>query len=118
MKKVSFLLLILSAILCFSSCEQEDLPRKYSIQNNTSFDINELYVCEYNDRGERVYNHTVEYVSRGRIYNFTALNEDVVKVKIYVEDFDKWIQQVFYLDDEGVTKITINGNTLVGYKEP
>ena len=118
MKKVSFLLLILSTILCFISCRQENFPKEYSVLNQTGFEIDELYVCEYNEVGDRVYNHIVKKLSNGRTYNITTYNEDVVKVKIYIGDFDNWIQRVFYLNEDGITRINIYNSTLVGPNEP
>ena len=118
MKKLSFILLVFSAVLCFTSCEKEEFPREYSIESKLSFGIDQLYICEYNDQGDRLYDHAINGFSAGSSHSFTAFNNEVTKVKIYVKDFNKWIQRVYYLKESGTTKIQIDGNILIGYDEP
>ena len=118
MKKLSFILLVFSAVLCFTSCEKEEFPREYSIESKLNFDIDELYICEYNEQGDRLYDRTINGFNAGSSFSFTAFNNDVTKVKIYVKDFNKWIQRVYYLSESSTTKIQIDGDILVGYDEP
>jgi len=57
------------------------------------------------------------YFADGQTKQFTAA-EDAVKVKLYIDELDKWVQQVFYLKEGGHLDIVINGKTIVGNKEP
>ena len=43
---------------------------------------------------------------------------NAVKVKVYLQDFGKWVQQVFYLSEDNVTEITITDNTIIGPNQP
>ena len=48
-------------------------------------------------------------------YMFTA-HEKAIKLKIYAADYDKWVQQVYYLDDNSA--ITLTGETVLGPEKP
>ena len=48
---------------------------------------------------------------------FTA-NPDAVKIKIYIDDFKDWVQQVFYLNNKKAVDIVIENSTIVGPAEP
>ena len=118
MKKSCLVLLIFSAVLCFTSCEKEEFPREYCIESKLSFDIDKLYVSEYNEQGDRLYDRIINNFYAGSSYSFTAFNNEITKVKIYIKDFNKWIQRVYYLNENGTTKIQIVDDVLVGYDEP
>ena len=118
MKKLCLVLLIFSAVLCFTSCEKEEFPREYCIESKLSFDIDKLYVSEYNEQGDRLYDRIINNFYAGSSYSFTAFNSYVTKVKIYVKDLDKWVQRVYYLNENKKTIIQLDGNLYVGNKEP
>lgn len=48
---------------------------------------------------------------------FTA-SPNAVKIKIYIDDFDDWVQQVFYLKSNKTLDIVIADSTIVGPSEP
>lgn len=118
MRKTFFIMLIMSAFLCLTSCEKEEDAREYSIVSNLDFSVNKLTIFEYNEQGDRIYDHTINGVYKGSSYSFTAFNSYVTKVKIYVKDLDKWVQRVYYLNENKKTIIQLDGNLYVGSKEP
>ncbi len=113
MKKVFNLVLVLVCLITFSSCEFE---KEYTVRSevNSTAAVT-VSVCEYNDKDERVKVNTIENPQKGQDYVFAA-KPSVEKVKIYINDLNKWVQQVFYIEDG--TEIVITGETLVGYSEP
>lgn len=48
---------------------------------------------------------------------FTA-SPDAVKIKIYLDDFEDWVQQVFYLKNNKTLDIVVENSTIVGPYEP
>ena len=48
-------------------------------------------------------------------YMFTA-HEKAIKLIIYAADFDKWVQQVYYLDDN--SSITLTVESVLGPEKP
>lgn len=107
--KLAYLLLIAS--LFFASCAKEST---YTITNDTGMD-GTVFVHECNEEGETI---TIQNatINDGSSKSFVA-NERTVKLKLYIDELDKWVQQVFYLEGAS-TQITINGKTIVGRQEP
>ena len=44
--------------------------------------------------------------------------DNAVKVKLYIDELERCVQQVYYLNEGGHLEIVINGKTIVGKKEP
>ena len=104
---------ILLALVC-TSCSKDD-SASYTITNNCSFRFTG-FIHECNDSGESVNIVTRTFSSGEKMY-FTA-NPNAVKIKIYIDDFDDWVQQVFYLKSNKTLDIVIADSTIVGPSEP
>lgn len=113
-RKSIFMATLLALTLFVTSCTTEK-PTTYSVKNSTSFDA-KGFVYECNDLGEKI-NVTSTLLASGEQKIFTA-NENATKVKIYIDELDKWVQQVYYLKIEGHINIVISNDTIVGSKEP
>lgn len=111
MKKLLGLVIIIASLISFSSCESI-FETEYTI--SSSYNIGDIQIYEYNEDNERVSSKTV-YIFEGYSHTFTA-KSSAEKVKIYCEDYGKWVQQVYYLDDD--TEIRLTGNTIIGPYEP
>lgn len=111
MKKLLGLILVISSLTLFSSCEGI-FETEYTI--SSSYNIGEIRIYEYNEDNERVSIKNA-YMYNGNSRTFTAVSS-AEKVKIYSEDYGKWVQQVYYLDDD--TEIRLTGNTVIGPYEP
>ncbi|MBR5254896.1 MAG: hypothetical protein IKV46_07675 [Bacteroidales bacterium] len=111
MKKLLSLVIIIASLISFSSCESI-FETEYTIKS--SYDIGKIYIYEYNEDDERVSSNTA-YCYEGTSETFTA-KSSAEKVKIYCDYYDKWVQQVYYLDDD--TEIRLTGNTVIGPYEP
>lgn len=97
MKKFFYILAILPLFLV--SCSKE---QSYSITNqfyrwDGKSSSSEFFIHECTEDNETVniQSHTFMY---NETYMFTA-HEKAIKLKIYAADYDKWVQQVYYLDD-------------------
>lgn len=124
MKKYYGLLILLCITvfsICLSSCsKEEDEEATYTLkwQSYASF-VDDVYIFEYSESGDKIASNEVGKPSTSQSYKFTA-NKRAVKVKVYYE-FDgtpMWIQQVFYLEKGKNIDIVVNGETMVGRKEP
>jgi hypothetical protein len=111
-KNVMMVLMVLCATLASCSKETEST---YSLKNDTG-SSGTVFVHECNDAGETI-NIVNSYFSDGQTKQFTAA-EGAVKVKIYIDELERWVQQVFYLKEDGHLDIVINGKTIVGKSEP
>ncbi len=114
MKKIFYLLAILPLLL--ASCSKE---QSYSITNQfyhwngkTSSSEFFIYECTEDNETVNIQNHTFMY---NETYMFTA-HEKAIKLKIYAVDYGKWVQQVYYLDDNSA--ITLTGETILGSGKP
>lgn len=115
---------VLWALILLSSCSKEEKDSTYSIICNFDTEISTtIMVFECDNQGNKLANHTIDDVVKGQEYSFTAIPE-ATRVKIYYkqESFwgttNRWVQQVFILRSRENTSILIDGNTLVGNKEP
>ncbi|MEE0883049.1 MAG: hypothetical protein U0L65_06490 [Bacteroidales bacterium] len=111
MKKLLGLILVISLLTIFSSCESI-FETEYTI--SSSYNIGDIQIYEYNEDNEKVSSKTA-YMLKGYSRTFTAVSS-AEKVKIYCEDYGKWVQQVYYLDDD--TEIRLSGETIIGNYEP
>ena len=111
MKKLLGLFLVISSLTLFSSCEGI-FETEYTI--SSSYNIGDIQIYEYNEDNEKVSSKTA-YMLKGYSRTFTAVSS-AEKVKIYCEDYGKWVQQVYYLDDD--TEIRLSGETIIGNYEP
>ena len=118
----------LLAIICFtmicvglSSCSKdEDDESTYTFTWDTSsYMIDDVYLFEYSEAGDKIASNEVGSPSQGHKYKFTATSR-AVKVKVYYEINGKprWVQQVFYLEKGKNKDIVVNGESMVGSKEP
>lgn len=126
MKKVLFMLALLPIFL-FTSCSDDDDPASTSytfnweLEDYSMITIN-VILFEYSADGEKVANNTIE-CHQGLSKVFTA-NEKTEKVKVYVkmeggsQTTIRWVQQVYYLQKGKNIDITVNGETIIGTKEP
>lgn len=104
------LITLLIAGICLLSCSKEVT---YSITNKTGM-AGTAFIHECNESGETV-NIQNATINDSSTKSFVA-NKNAVKIKIYIKELDRWVQQVFYF--ETTTHITIDGNTIVGVEEP
>lgn len=134
MKKVLFYLSAVIAVLLTCSCEKEEpaKPTTYTVSmamssvTSTSAVHYDLTAYEYNEAGEKVANNALNMAVNGSTKTFTA-NSRAVKVKLYIKMYSDnssvtpqylWVQQVFYLEQEGNIDIRVEDHTKVGKTEP
>lgn len=123
-KLVTILAIALSMIAMTTSCTKDPVvkAKKYSFQTELNWSI-KAYLFEYNDAGDKINSQTVEKAEVGQVYPFTA-HEDATKVKCYIKytilgkSESKWVQQVFMLKEGSTVAIDVNGDTIIGNKEP
>ena len=99
---------LITICLVFTSCSKMS-ESTYSLTNDTGMN-GTVFVHECNDSGETI-NVVNSYFADGQTKQFTAA-ENAVKVKLYIDELDKWVQQFFYLKEGGHLDIFINGNEL------
>lgn len=130
MKKILFLLAILPMIV-FTACSDDDDSKqkqtsytlKWNMSESSSLISTDVWLFEYNDKDESVGNNTVDDVQDNYTEVFKA-NEQAVKVKVQIRmsggttSSNRWVQQVYYLTKGGNTDIKIDGETIIGTKEP
>ena len=124
MKKTKLLMLALaSTVLLFASCKKETTYTFIDHYGGSGFTEYSILFCEYDAAGSRVFTNKLDWPTTGQPYVYTA-NEHAEKVKVKVQaemgssTFNRWIQQVFYLEDGGNIDITLDGSTIVGSSEP
>lgn len=117
--------------LGLTSCTKETT---YTFTNN--MDMSELYqyltdynviLSEYDASGSRVANNSIDAPRQGETYEFEA-NSRAEKVKVYInakyqvgsstENWNRWVQQVYYLEEGKNINIVVTGETIVGTSEP
>jgi len=83
-----------------------------------------ILLCEYDEAGSRVFTEKLDEPVVGQKYVFTA-HEHAVKLKVRIQaeygsssTFNRWIQQVYYLEEGGNIDIVLEGSTIVGTSEP
>ena len=86
-----------------------------------------VYLSEYDATGSCVANNSLDAPVQGKTYEFTA-NDRSEKVKVYMKvklqmgsstsNWNRWVQQVYYLESGKNIDIVINGETIVGTSEP
>lgn len=114
MKKVTLLLMMSMLLVTFSSCSKLS-ESTYSLTNDTGM-AGTVFINECSDSNETI-NIVTCYFSDGETQEYTA-DEAAVKVKLYIEELNRWVQQVYYLEKGGHIDIIINGNTIVGPQKP
>ena len=73
---------------------------------------------EYNDKNERVAQQSFP-VFNGYEQVFKANKNSVkVKVRMIAGDYQRWIQNIFYIDIGGNIDIEAHNKTVVGQSEP
>ena len=110
----------------FTSCsnDDDDDPTTYTLKWNTPTDgVENVMLFEYTENGDKIGNHSVDNLTQNGSYKYTA-SEKAIKVKIYFDavigtlSSPRWVQQVYYLKSGTNTDIEVNGNTIIGRKEP
>lgn len=126
MKKV-LLMLALLPIFFLTSCSDDDDPASTSYTFNWELEdypsiTTTVMLFEYNTEGEKVANNSIEcHQGLSKVFN---ANEKTEKVKVYVkmeggsQASIRWVQQVYYLQKGKNIDITVNGETIIGVKEP
>lgn len=78
-----------------------------------------VYLSEHNAIDDPIYTTIIDNAEANVPYSYEA-KENTVKIKVYLRDGDwnKWVQQVYYLDEGNNIDIIITGNTIVGNFEP
>ena len=135
MKRILTSLLSVLALALVFSCEKAE-----PAQPDTTYTVTmamssvtsgstvhyDLTAYEYNDAGEKVANNALNMAVNGSTKTFTA-NSRAVKVKLYIKMYSDnssvtpqylWVQQVFYLEQEGNIDIRVEDHTKVGKTEP
>lgn len=140
--KTKFLMvtMLIASILCLVSCSKEDTPKAKTYTLNYQQDVTDIVgtsgnygydadICfiEYNEANERINIQEVSNPKFNTQKTFTA-NENAVKVKVYIDavlsygsletDFERWVQQVYYLKEGEDVEILISNETRVGTSEP
>lgn len=129
--KKTLLCLVALAVFGLTSCTKETT---YTFINN--MDMSELqeyitdfsiFLSEYDETGSCVANNSVDRPRQGVAYEYTA-NSRAEKVKVYMKvkyqygsstsDYNRWVQQVYYLEKGKNIDIVITGETIVGTSEP
>ena len=114
MKKVTLLLMVSMLLVTFSSCSKLS-ESTYSLTNDTGLS-GTVYINECSDSNETI-NIVSSYFYKGETQEYVA-DDAAVKVKLYIDELDRWVQQVYYLEKGGHVDIIINGNTIVGTQKP
>ncbi len=124
MKRKSFLMLmILSAALILTSCTKETTYTFVDNFGGSGFTEYSILLCEYDAAGSKVFTNKLDSPNTGQSYVYTA-NEHAEKIKVRIQaqigstSFNRWIQQVFYLEEGENINITLDGETIVGSSEP
>lgn len=125
--KLLTLVLLFTSIICYTSCEKKEpeSSKPYVVTFNATEGYKmTAYIFEYNNQGDKINNHVIDGVKEGKPYAYTSQKE-AIKIKIYYEvesvfgDYNKWIQQVYYLNStDKATEIIINKGTTTGNFEP
>lgn len=126
-------MLCVIGIATMSGCkkDEEENEAKYTFRTDMTFLGYEGYEPDYyyilfecDQSGSKIKNNRIEPVIKGKEYTFTA-DKNATKVKVYYHysvstlySTTKWVQQVFTLEKGKNTPIVLNGETLVGVKEP
>ena len=122
MRKIS-LLLGLIAVLLFASCKKDTTYTFTDNYGGSGFSEYSILLCEYDNAGSKVFTNKLDDPTTGQAYVYTA-NEHAEKIKVKVQakvgtsSFNRWIQQVFYLEEGKNINITLDGGTIVGTNEP
>ena len=121
-KNLLYVFSLLLVVLAFSSCKKEEQPKdkmyrlNWNVSASTDAGTYTVFLHEYNSISEAIKQNTCN-VSSGASSLYIA-DPNAVKVKVYLQDFGKWVQQVFYLSEDNVTEITITDNTIIGPDQP
>ena len=124
MKKHKLLMLAIAlTMLLFASCAKETTYTFVDNFGGSGFTEYSILLCEYDAAGSKVFTNKLDWPTTGQSYVYTA-NEHAEKIKVKVQakmgssSFNRWIQQVFYLEAGGNIDITLDGSTIVGSSEP
>lgn len=121
---ITFIMVITA--LCISSCSKDDdkeTGKFYTVflkdVGTISFVKVDLYIYEYNDKNEKIATRSWLSAPKDGSKSFTSVPQATkVKIMIKMDSTQKWIQQVFYLSGDKNNNIVINGDMLIGNKEP
>ena len=130
MKKILLGLAIVSMV-ALTGCSKETT---YTFTNNMDWDDMssyitdmDIYLSEYDATGSCVANNTISFPELGKAYEFVA-NGRAEKIKVYIKvklqyagstsNWNRWVQQVYYLEEGKNIDIVITGEIIVGTSEP
>ena len=121
MKKTLFLTLVSAlALLISSSCSKQDRPVKETTYTFSIFTSGlEVYLSEHNIVGDRIHTTIIDNAEANVPYSFIA-KDNTVKIKVYLKHthWNKWVQQIYYLNEGKNIDIIITGDTIIGNYEP
>lgn len=127
MKKILLIMAMILPMIALTACSDDDESKETTYTLKWDMDISggrvDVWMFEYNDKDEIVQNSIVDDIQNNHSESFKAKdNATKVKVKIKMSAYgaskQQWIQQVYYLNAGGNVDININGDTLIGNKEP
>ena len=126
MKKILLIMAIILPMIALTACsDDESKETTYTLKWDMDFSGGrvDVWMFEYNDKDEIVQNSIVDDIQSNHTESFKAKdNATKVKVKVKMSAYgaskQQWIQQVYYLNAGGNVDININGDTLIGNKEP
>ena len=117
------MLMFASAALLLTSCKKETTYTFVDNFGGSGFTEYSILLCEYDASGSKVNTNKLDWPTTGQPYVYTA-NEHAEKIKVRIQaqmgssSFNRWIQQVFYLEEGENIDITLEGSTIVGSSEP
>lgn len=117
------MLMFASAAVFFTSCKKDTTYTfidNYGCPGASEYSV---LLSEYDASGSRVYTDIIDWPTVGKKYVYTA-NEHSEKVKVKFQykfgttSYNKWAQQVWYLEEGKNIDIITDGETIVGNQEP
>lgn len=124
MKKQRLLMLMFaSAAVFFTSCKKDTTYTfidNYGCPGASEYSV---VLSEYDASGSRVFTDKIDWPTVGEKYVYTA-NEHSEKVKVKFQykfgstNYNKWVQQVWYLEEGKNIDVITDGETIVGNQEP
>jgi len=108
------LLLLLCGLLVTTACSSDDPDTTFTFRNSFTSAV-EVRISEFSSSGSRIENHTQTF-SIGQSREFIA-NPRTTHVKVFIIrsgnlSFNRWIQQVFYLNNGSNIDIVLTGTTM------
>lgn len=114
MKLRYFFFILLTTILGTSSCDLLNRT-EYEVSNNTPYELS-ISFYEY-DESQREVSMTTAYFTPGQTHYFTP-TEQSVAIKVFMNDYNQWVQRIYYINKGKTTYILISPDIQLGYNIP